>query len=334
MPEDETFAGAMATKNEVANSDENPTQFDVFFLKHLQGIQANGEWYYNQKLLGRGGNGTTFLVTCSGGVNKGIQFALKVFHKISSMQRREAFIKEADYLKRLNHPSVVKIMDDGIYAVKERNYPFMVMDYVPLTIRTMLNRKQIDLVTALRVGMHILSASAYLHNLEKPVVHCDIKPENILMSEGIAKLGDFGMAKTIFEGEMQEGREDGVEDHVQSQWPGMPYRYRTPELIERAKGDKSVELTTASDIYQIGTVLYELVTGKNPQKIVNNITDPIQLDLRTIQGDVGSRLLQLIESMLTNDPGERPSASRCLDTLDNIHQNYCGRLTRLSGSNI
>jgi len=54
---------------------------DQFFLAHLQSVQAENAWYYNQRFLGRGGNGTAFLVTCSSGPHIGMQFVLKVFHK-------------------------------------------------------------------------------------------------------------------------------------------------------------------------------------------------------------------------------------------------------------
>jgi hypothetical protein len=56
---------------------------DRFFLNHLQSVKGKTAWYYNQRFLGRGGNGTAFLVTCSSGANVGMQFVLKVFHKIS-----------------------------------------------------------------------------------------------------------------------------------------------------------------------------------------------------------------------------------------------------------
>jgi len=75
---------------------------DHFFLGHLQSVQAANAWYYNQRFLGRGGNGTAFLVTCSSGRNIGMQFVLKVFHKISDETRRLAFLKEVGHLRSLN----------------------------------------------------------------------------------------------------------------------------------------------------------------------------------------------------------------------------------------
>jgi|SRR5215211_1186277 len=110
----------------------------------------------------------------------------------------------------------------------------------------------------------------------------------------------------------------------------MPYRYRTPELVERAQ-DRSREISAASDIYQFGTVLYELLTGYNPQKPPNNALDPIELDIRSIYGDQGRYLLDLVRYMLATDPAERPCAADCLQKLNRIHKELCRAYKRVQG---
>jgi serine/threonine protein kinase len=83
-----------------------------------------------------------------------------------------------------------------------------------------------------------------------------MKPANILVSGQIARLGDLGLAKVLM-GEATEIRED-VATYI-----AMPQFYRTPELVRFARGEK-LELTPASDIYQLGLVLYRSITGYNP----------------------------------------------------------------------
>jgi eukaryotic-like serine/threonine-protein kinase len=177
--------------------------YDRFFLNHLQSVKAKDHWYYNQRFLGRGGNGTAFLVTCSSGPNIGMQFVLKVFHKISKPERRKAFLAEIGHLKSLDHPAITRIFDEGTFtATTGAKYPFAVIEYVPLTARTLLVSKQIDRLQAIRIGLNCLSAIDCLHKAPTPLIHRDIKPENILISEMGAKLADFGLVKAL--GDLQD----------------------------------------------------------------------------------------------------------------------------------
>src|SRR5262245_38682563 len=87
--------------------------YDRFNLQHQQIVKAQGGAYRSQRFIGRGGNGTTFLVTAIDGPFAGVQFALKVFHKISNEQRRSAFLQEVNYYKTLEHPSIIRFYDEG-----------------------------------------------------------------------------------------------------------------------------------------------------------------------------------------------------------------------------
>ena len=137
---------------------------DRFFLGHLQSVKANNHWYYNQRFLGRGGNGTAFLVTCSSGPNIGMQFVLKVFHKISKPTRRKAFLAEIGHLRSLDHPAITRIFDEGIFnATTGVKYPFAVIEYVPVTVRSLLISKQIERLQAIRIALNCLSAIDCLH---------------------------------------------------------------------------------------------------------------------------------------------------------------------------
>ncbi len=300
---------------------------DRFFLGHLQSVRTESEWYYNQRFLGRGGNGTAFLVTCSSGPNIGMQFVLKVFHKISDESRRNAFLKEIKHLRSFNHPAITHIFDEGTFEGKTgAKYPFAVIEYVPVTARTLLISKRIDRLQAIRIGLNCLSAICYLHKSKPPLIHRDIKPENILISNMGAKLADFGLVKVLGDPESNE-EVDGIDG---TQWPGMPTRYRTPELVQRMLY-RVTKITPKSDIFQFGTVLYELLTGFNPQVLAKEINEPIKLNLRPIDGDQGTKLYDLVKGMLAIRPGDRLPAGACLTKLNQIHEGYCKALFRTTG---
>lgn len=307
------------SKSEDHEEDRN---YDSFFLQHLQSIKADAAWYMNQHFIGKGGNGTTFFVTCTSGPNLGVQFALKVFHKISDGKRRKRFLDEVRHYKTLSHPSIIKVHDEGTYTVHDngttREYPFAIVDYVPTNLETKLGRgvPKITRLDAVRHLFNVASGVAYLHSQPQPIVHRDIKPANILVSGHDARLGDLGLAHVLMSPDEDENSED-VAAYI-----AMPRFYRTPELVRIARGDK-VKLTVASDIYQLGLVLYRAVTGFNPQLPPDNVRDDIKLDLRPIQGATAHRLDQLVGQMLKEAPEERPAAADVLAKLGLIHKELC-----------
>jgi len=257
-------------------------------------------------------------VTCTSGINDGFQFALKVFHRISDTQRQARFLEEVKHYKALSHPSITKVYDEGTYQAGERSYPFAVMDFIPENLETKLRRgpSQISRIHSLRYIQNVVSGIAYLHSQPQPIVHRDIKPANILVNGLTARLGDLGLAKVL----MEDG-DDKTEDVAA--YIAMPRFYRTPELVRIAHGEK-INLTPASDIYQIGLVLYRCITGFNPQKpFRNTFNEPIELDTRAIQGAGGQRLDELLGKMLNEDPTQRPSAPDVLWQLNQIHKEIC-----------
>lgn len=321
-----TLRGTRASNAEPAAS-RCRSQQRSFFLRSLTSVHAENAWYYNQHFLGRGGNGTAFLVTCSSGPNVGMQFVLKVFHKISDATRRKAFLKEIVHLKSLDHPAITRIFDEGTFTSQAgANYPFAVMEYVPLTARALIVSKQIDRLRAIRIAFNCLSAINCLHAASPPLIHRDIKPENILISETGAKLADFGLVKVLADLE-PENEADAFEG---TQWPGMPWRYRTPELVQRAS-DHKTQINSKTDIYQFGTVFYELLTGFNPQPQPNKVTGSIELDLREIKGSQGQDLFELVKEMLAAKASNRPPAKACLSRLNKIHEAYCRSLFDVTG---
>lgn len=308
---------------------------DHFWLSHQQPVHAEGESYKCQRRIGAGGNGVVFLVTCVSGKNKGLQFVLKVFYKISDDKRREAFLREIEILQDLNHPGIVNVFDRGEFTVEDRSYPFAITEYAPKTLRDLMREGAVDRMRALRISLNCLSGLVYLHSDENQIVHRDIKPSNILLSKAVAKIADLGLAKELSEEDADMEAADDAPSRVMmsSQWPAMPKGYRTPELIERARG-KDVDITPASDIFQMGSILYEMLTEYNPQNFVEDITDDLTVDIRYIDGVQGGLLRELIESMLDMDPEERPSAEDCLNRLTHIHEQYCRDLRNVTGQQV
>ena len=257
-----------------------------------------------------------------------MQFVLKVYHKISDEKRRQAFLKEVEHLKKLDHPAITRIFDEGTFkALTSKQYPFAVIEYVPTTARTLMIAKQVDRLRAIRIALNCLSAIDCMHKATPQLIHRDIKPDNILISEMGAKLADFGLVKVLTDIQSEDEHLDALEG---TQWPGMPWRYRTPELVLRAI-DRKKTVTTKSDIFQFGTVFYELLTGYNPQLKPEEITAPIELSFHEIKGSQGPELLTLIKVMMDEKPSNRFPASKCLIELNKIHEAYCQSLFTTTG---
>jgi eukaryotic-like serine/threonine-protein kinase len=130
---------------------------------------------------------------------------------------------------------------------------------MPTNLEIKLGRGQpkITRLDAIRYIFNIASGVAYLHSQPQPIVHRDIKPANILVSEHGARLGDLGLARVLMSSDNDEDQEE-VANYM-----AMPRFYRTPELVRIANNEK-LALTVASDIYQLGLVLYRSVTRFNP----------------------------------------------------------------------
>ncbi len=204
---------------------------DSFFLDIGQGVLAlSNEWYKNVQFLGSGGNAVTFLVLATSGEHQGNLFALKVFRRLSNPERRAKFLEEISFLKRCDHPSIMRVYDEGEYSSGQNTYPFVVAEYLPTTL-AQVPLESINLIEKFSYTMQLLSALAFLQAADPPIVHRDIKPTNIFIKGRSCVLGDFGLMKRL----------DGTDEadrkvFKQSIGPGMPYRYRTPDLVDYALG--------------------------------------------------------------------------------------------------
>ena len=280
---------------------------DSFDLGFEEGVESDSSvWYRNLQRLGTGGNAVTYLMMAKNGVHQGVSFAVKIFRRLSRPEWKDGFLREAEFLKTCSHPAVMRYFDQGI--AREQN-PFYVAEYLPQTLREVIRGGRASMTQKVSFATQLLSAVAYLGSVPIGVVHRDIKPENIFIKGEAAVLGDFGLVKVLPETSAD------LENVKASLGPGMPRNYRTPDLIEYLSGGPAP--TSKSDVYQLGLVLAELFTGRNPQEsFAENgaITSPIVLHpIGSIAGENGLFIRELIQSMLTENRVDRPAAGQLVD---------------------
>jgi len=202
-----------------------------------------GDWTI-VRALGHGGMGTVHLAERDGDgyLQRG---ALKLIKRgMDSAAVLARFRRERQILSRLEHPHIARLLDGG---VSTDGQPYFVMEYVDGdTLRQWLLRAQPGLDARLGVFLQLGDAVAHAHH--HLVVHRDIKPENVLVAtDGHARLLDFGIAKLL--------EADGGTEQTVTQRRFVSRAYAAPEQIE---GDAA---TTATDVYQLGALLFELLTG-------------------------------------------------------------------------
>jgi serine/threonine protein kinase/tetratricopeptide (TPR) repeat protein len=199
--------------------------------------------YAFERELGRGGMATVYLAR---DLRHDRPVALKVLHpELAAGLGDERFQREIRLAARLQHPHILTVLDSGDAAGRL----WFTMPFVEgESLRDRLAReKQLPVEDALRITREAADALAYAH--ERGVIHRDIKPENILLSGGHALVADFGIARAL------QGGEKLTETGLAVGTPA----YMSPE---QAAGER--ELDARTDIYSIGTVLYEMLAGEPP----------------------------------------------------------------------
>ncbi len=265
--------------------------------------------------LAHGGMGAVYLGDRADG-----QFeqsvALKVIRGgLDSAEVRRRFLAERQILARLNHSNIAKLLDGGITG---DGRPWFAMEYVagePLT--AYCNTNQLQLTARLQLFADVCDAVRYAH--QNLVIHRDLKPSNILVTaEGRVKLLDFGIAKLV-----DSGAVDAAATHTE-------LRVLTPEYAapEQVRGEP---VTTATDVYGLGAVLYELLAGRRAHQFERHtpaevervicdtvpappsavVTGPDRLR-RLLRGDLDTIVLKALQK----EPSRRyPSADALLQDL-------------------
>src|ERR1700752_808238 len=211
--------------------------------------------------VGNGGMGSVFLAArADDQYHK--QVAIKLVKRgMDTDMILQRFMMERQILANLEHPTIARLLEGGSTA---HGLPYFVMEYVEgLPINEYCDAKKLTTIQRLELFRTVCSALHYAH--QNLVIHRDIKPSNILITaEGVPKLLDFGIAKLLSPGWDTETGE-GTISMVRLMTP----EYASPEQF------RGVSITTASDVYSLGLVLYQLLSGHHPYQFESRWPDEI-----------------------------------------------------------
>ncbi len=292
-------------RSEVIRLLESHEKLDNFIAEPLAieiGLDVNsyiGKTIGNYKIIeniGTGGMGQVFLAE-KVGLDK--KFALKIIKRgMDTEAVLKRFDRERQILSRLEHPNIATLLDAGS---TENDLPYFVMEYIegdPIT--RFCDNHQFDTNERLEIFQKVCEAVKYAH--QNLVVHLDLKPSNILVTaDGTPKLLDFGVAKLL------------TSEDYESTTTAMQGRMFTPEYAspEQING---LTITTATDVYSLGVILYELLSGVRPFKS----------DKRSYQ--------EVANLVLTQEPIRPSSIVNSLWSLENNTYENKGQRTKDEGN--
>ncbi|AWH51746.1 hypothetical protein C1924_00340 [Stenotrophomonas sp. ESTM1D_MKCIP4_1] len=272
--------------------------------------------------LGEGGMGEVWLAErCDGLYER--QVALKLLRSgVADPGLRQRFGRERQILARLQHPHLAQLLDAG---VDQHGQPYLALDYVEgEPISDYCRRLQPPLETRLQLMLQVCAVVSHAHaNL---VVHRDLKPSNILVrADGTVKLLDFGIAALL-------DHDDADATHPPTEVRAFTLHYAAPEQV------RGEAVTTLTDVYSLGVVLFEVVTGHKPYRLRRHSDAEWERSILDVQAPRASVLLQrladqpgaarralqrqarqlrgdldvLLEKALQKDPGQRYASAEAL----------------------
>jgi serine/threonine protein kinase len=217
--------------------------------------------------LGRGGMGVVYKARQKS-LNRLVALKLLAPERADDVKFAERFAKEAQALAALNHPHIVTIHDFG----QAGGFYFLLMEFIDgVNLRQAMSAGRFTPEQALAIVPPVCEALQYAH--EHSIVHRDIKPENLLLDKaGRVKIADFGIAKML--GTPHSDADPGDFGESRSQPFGTP-AYAAPEQQSDPK-----HVDHRADIYSLGVVLYELLTGELPKDKLEPPSKRVQIDVR------------------------------------------------------
>ena len=289
-------------------------------MSELNGEIIDGR-YQLTRVVGSGGMATIYAAI---DLRLDRQVAVKVMHSHLAQDEQfvSRFIREAKAAASLSHPNIVAVLDQGwnqggapcVFIVMELIEGATLRDYI-------IEQGALSAERALSIITPVASALAAAHKLG--IVHRDIKPENILVSkEGRIKIADFGLARGALLGNTMTAESSVILGSVS---------YLSPEQVQRGVAD------ARSDIYSLGIVLFEILTGQKPYQG----EDPVQVAIKhvnervpapsTIKPGLSIEIDQLVLSTTDIDPDKRPrDAVILLEKLRELSEKLDPRKRQLS----
>ncbi len=261
--------------------------------------------YIIKRLLGRGGMGQVYQAYDP---IIGRDVALKVMNPELAEDHtlKERFVREAQSAGRLRHPNIVTIYDLG----EENGVPYIAMEYLEGVDLDEVIRKKVDLTLEMKLRIILQASDALAYAHRHGIIHRDIKPANIRLVDDLktVKIMDFGIAKL------------GASHFTQTGIiMGTPH-YMSPEQIR----DLRDKIDGRTDVFALGVVFYQLLTGKRPfdgeqfttvfYKIVHEPPPPLTL----AQGEEHAHIVQLVHEMIEKDPEKRPTAEVVVERIQAI----------------
>src|SRR5262245_60680563 len=247
--------------------------------------------YAIERALGSGGMATVYLAD---DLKHHRKVAVKVLRpELASALGPDRFLREVEIAAQLNHPHILALYDSGEAA----GFLFYVMPYVKgESLRQKIDReKEIAVEEALRITRETASALHHAHS--QNVIHRDIKPENILLYEGEAMVADFGIALAVA----------AAPDRLTESGLIMG----TPEYMSPEQGTGERVLDARSDVYSLGCVLYEMLSGEPPFSgptvqalIAKRLVDPVPA-VRRLRTTVPVAVEQALIRALARIPADR-----------------------------
>ncbi len=253
--------------------------------------------YRVERRLGHGGMATVYLAR-DDELRRPVAVKVLAENLAGDGSFRERFVREARLAARLSHPNVVQVFDAG----ESEGRPYIVMEYVPGETLGALLRERGQLYPDEAVGLGRQACAGLQHAHDAGLVHRDVKPQNLLLREdGLLKVADFGIARAAEATALtQIGAVLGTA------------AYLSPE---QASGE---EVTGAADLYSLGAVLYELLTGRPPYEfetlteLAAKQTQGAIVPVRDLEPAVPDAVEAVVMRCLARDPRFRPPSAAAL----------------------
>jgi serine/threonine-protein kinase len=208
--------------------------------------------YRVERELGQGGMGSVWLARRTAGRFEGV-VAIKFLNAgLAARGGPERFAREGSILARLAHPNIARLLDAGVTG--DGTQPYLVLEYIDgVPIDRHCDDRALDVAARVRLFLDVLAAVAHAHN--RLILHRDLKPSNILVTAaGEVKLLDFGIAKLLDDATMAAA----ATEITQAVGRAFTLRYAAPEQVQGG------DVTTATDVYALGVLLYTLLGGAHP----------------------------------------------------------------------